>query len=111
MVGLEMAVHDDADVGRPEPNPRECLVDVDRLRLVPLARVGVDRREPRVKEEQPVCMADEVAADGDRLARVARAFRGDDEAIMDAFHAGFGHVKNSQYWSGVLTKGLSETPV
>jgi hypothetical protein len=55
-------------------------------------------------------MADDVAHDGDRLARITAALGRDEEAVMEAFDANFGHVKNSQYWSGVLTKGLPNRP-
>jgi hypothetical protein len=33
--------------------------------------------------------------------------RRDEEAEMDAFDRGFPHVKFSQYWAGVLTKGVA----
>jgi len=55
-------------------------------------------------------MADDVAHDGDRLARIAGVLGRDEEAVVDAFDADFGHVKNSQYWSGVLTRGLPDRP-
>jgi hypothetical protein len=106
MVRVKVAVGDRVDVGRAKAHAGKGLIDSDGLGLVALPGRGVERRKAGIEQEQPIRMPHEVADDGDRLARVARALRRDDEAIMEAFDARFCHVKNSQYWPGVLTKGV-----